>query len=944
MLTLEAPFYEIKNVLVFRDHASSTTFYYLAGPPHLTVDNGNAQFTLLKYRSALDAGGSAAARVREQLGGAFLMIGVDCSIPDDIKDSIESELASQAPDGAKISLVPVLYTHGTAKVVVLDYQPTPAPTGTTGTTVASTPAGAGGTPTRFVRGVIGSATPSLLQDQRAIFSISLDPDAATLIEAAYEADLSPIGVMYELEFSGLRPALSVHATVDMQRCYESFKVGLQIDVTSGTSSDSSKATASDSRTPSTPTTASAPPAQPAPTNPSAPAPAAPTTPTQPAPAVDAAKNPSAPAPSAPVDPANPTGAAKPPPTPSKPAPSPPVQTQPAKAVGPDNKTQPAPPAGQQPSADKKTPDMTSASSNQSTQNVSNSQIAFDADISYMMEKLRQEEAIKIEIVQEQEGKSVDDMLKAAMDMLKEDVIKECFKPAMTIPPTSTASPPRPPASGSAAAPHTQPATASAPTGAAGSNLVASTSDVSKGVTGSDTKVNIGFQLQYRTQDELKTATYDYTAQMPETRTHAPNAFFSALLQKTDKAKHIREIDLDDAFFKVLDVQASTIADFVSIDLKTIAVDLAYGGTADQPRVIKTSTFTPTDTAAKSFQAFLDNDDMSFRNRVSYYFAQSEIGAQRTQYQTDWRTTVSRAVVINPPDDIAMLHVYVEQGVIDWDLIAKVETHITYDDNPNDFHAEQTFLIGPDFTRQQWIVRLTDPAVNTYKVQHTWFLKDGNRQIHGPVQVMKAAQLFVPDPFVQRLTVIIEPEVDPTNVLSIAIDLHYQDPDNQLDIHKFIDLPGPTFKPVTVAIPMMNPSKRDFTYQCTLIKASGSENRPEVETDEPRIIVTEGGLALDVNVQLLGDLAQNGISGLQLDLKSEPLDGQQEKVFSHLFEPGDDKHFVQRLLLRVDRPTHNYQYKTTLYLDSGDPKEIDWESRESSVLVLQPAQLLAAANE
>ena len=255
MLTLEAPFFEIKNVLVFRDHASPTTFYYLAGPPHLTVDNGNAQFTLLKYRSALDAGGSAATRVREQLGGAFLMIGIDCGLADDVKDSIESELASQAPDGAKISLVPVLYTHGTAKVVVLDYQPPATPTGTTGTAATPAPAGAAGTPTRFVRGVVGSATPSLLQDQRAIFSISLDPDAATLIEAAYDADLSPIGVMYELEFSGLRPALSVHATVDMQRCYESFKVGLQIGVTSNKGSDNSTAATSDSKTPMPDTTA-----------------------------------------------------------------------------------------------------------------------------------------------------------------------------------------------------------------------------------------------------------------------------------------------------------------------------------------------------------------------------------------------------------------------------------------------------------------------------------------------------------------------------------------------------------------------------------------------------------------------------------------------------------------------------------------------------------------
>jgi hypothetical protein len=289
----------------------------------------------------------------------------------------------------------------------------------------------------------------------------------------------------------------------------------------------------------------------------------------------------------------------------------------------------------------------------------------------------------------------------------------------------------------------------------------------------------------------------------------------------------------------------------------------------------------------------------------------------------------------------MLHVYVEQGLIDWDLIAKIETRITYEDQPNDFRAEQTFLIGPDFKRQEWIVRLTNPAVNTYKVQNTWFLKDDNRQIHGQQQVMQASQLFVPDPFVQRMPIVIEPEVDPTNVQRITIDLHYQDPDNQLDVHKFVDLPGPTYKPTTIALPMMDASKRSFSYQCTLIKSSDSENRPEVQTDQPRIVITEGGIAFDVTVQLLGDLAQSNMSGLQLDLRSEPLDRQQQKLFSHLFEPGGDKRFAQRLLLRADRPSHSYEYKTTIFLPSNDPVESDWSSHESAILVLQPAQLLAS---
>jgi len=80
MLTFESPFYEIQDVIVFRDHAVPTMFYYLAGPPHLTRADGKPNFLLLKYRNALDAMGGANPLTRQQLGGGFLIFGVDCGL------------------------------------------------------------------------------------------------------------------------------------------------------------------------------------------------------------------------------------------------------------------------------------------------------------------------------------------------------------------------------------------------------------------------------------------------------------------------------------------------------------------------------------------------------------------------------------------------------------------------------------------------------------------------------------------------------------------------------------------------------------------------------------------------------------------------------------------------------------------------------------------------
>ena len=136
---------------------------------------------------------------------------------------------------------------------------------------------------------------------------------------------------------------------------------------------------------------------------------------------------------------------------------------------------------------------------------------FSADIGYTLEKLKQEEAIKIEIVREQEGASVDQMETNAMQLLKETLLNQFFQPAMTA----------------------SPATAATAAAGAASQYMATTPDTSKGQSG-QTQVEIGFQLQYKKEEELKTATFDYSVIAPETRTHAPNGFFSALLTKVEK--------------------------------------------------------------------------------------------------------------------------------------------------------------------------------------------------------------------------------------------------------------------------------------------------------------------------------------------------------------------------------------------------------------------------
>lgn len=892
MLTFESPFYELAGVVVFRDHASPTTFHYLSPSPQLRRnEDGSLQMLLLKYRHALETT-STSAVARQQLGGGFLMFGVDCRLSDDKRSAILRELESRVPPGSgAINLVPVLYTKGTVNVIALDQQ----------RAVASPPDGDPVTHSQFIRGIVGTATPSLLHNQEAIFSLALTSDAATLIEEAYKSDMSPIGVMYELEFMGLRPALSVQAKIDYRRVYESFKMGLHVGVgiSGGTSASAVPVTGTPAPTasPRPTATVSAAPVSATPVPAVSATPAVTTAPVT-TPATSATPGASAsPAPSA-----TPAPATAAPGSPARPATTPVASAAPAPA--------PAAPAGQGGQAHKGT------------------DVFLSADIGMTIESLKQQQAITITIVRQQEGQAVDEMEKNALALIKETILNDFFKPAMS----------------------NQPSPIAAATAAANS-MMAPTAATSSGTAGGGSKVEVGFQLQWKKEEELKEATVDYSVTAPEKRTHAPNGFFSALVRGTDQAKVIRSIDLDDPFFKTLDVEVGTtltvragdapLNDFALYDLRNVLVEMQYGGTTERPERTATVEFKPDRTQAVHFLSPLKPDQFAYRHRATYNFGQSDrIAAQRPTSVTPWQSSTARALTVHPPNDVAMLHVYVEPGVIDWDLIEQIQTRLTYDDAPNGFHAERTFLIKKESPRQEWMVRLSDPSRTAYQVKHTWHFKD-RVEVEGAPAAVDAAQLVVNDMFVDRLPITIQPLVDKNNVARVVVELLYQDPENHLDIRKNVELVGPDYRAASVTIPIMNAKRRAFTSRVLLIKTNGgSEQQPPRQTEQLSLLVTEGGVYLDVTVTMLGELASKKLDAIQIDLRSEPLEGDRQRIETHLFEPGGDKKVVKRLLLRADRP-QRFEYRTTVFSTDLGPIEGDWTTHEIANLVLQVARLAPA---
>ena len=197
MIYLEPPFYIIEGVSIFRDHADPLQFYYLPMAPKLSkvVDETSGQkipqIQVIKYRGSAGNGG-------------FLNFDVNIGVEEEKLSQIKGEIQGRERlrDTPRLSPVPVI--DGSVKMMLFGAQ--------TGDLPPADP-----TKIKFVTKIDQNAKPSLYGNNQAAFSVSLDQYGVTVLEKALQGEMSPIGIVYSLDYLALRPAYSIRLDVDWNR-------------------------------------------------------------------------------------------------------------------------------------------------------------------------------------------------------------------------------------------------------------------------------------------------------------------------------------------------------------------------------------------------------------------------------------------------------------------------------------------------------------------------------------------------------------------------------------------------------------------------------------------------------------------------------------------------------------------------------------------------------
>lgn len=201
----------VDGVTIFADHNDPNQFWYLPGPVRLArrrPDN-RAAFTFIKY---------AHLNGDSVDGKGFLSFEVDLALEAVVERRIMARLAAIAPGQPKLSVVP--FDEGEVACIALDLQ------GGGGTVAQVSEEGT----FQAIERILGAVTPAMHGSNSAAFSLTLDEAGATIMEQVLAEGGTPIGAVYNLKFTGLRPSLEVEISANFKRVYEHFSANLEAQV------------------------------------------------------------------------------------------------------------------------------------------------------------------------------------------------------------------------------------------------------------------------------------------------------------------------------------------------------------------------------------------------------------------------------------------------------------------------------------------------------------------------------------------------------------------------------------------------------------------------------------------------------------------------------------------------------------------------------------------
>lgn len=335
--------------------------------------------------------------------------------------------------------------------------------------------------------------------------------------------------------------------------------------------------------------------------------------------------------------------------------------------------------------------------------------------------------------------------------------------------------------------------------------------------------SVTFKFDYTKDTEDRERTYIYNDSKAQSLKYYPQGFFTLLLDGQSNELLIRDVDLNDDFFKRLTVNVDAAEiDYERLELISTHFEMEYDG--DRPSSNEDGVFTPARKDRQTYKFFLNDAlDLDYQYTIEYNFRDTENGELAT-YKTAWLTTKDRSILLNPPRDLGFLQFEISlENDFQWSGIKSVIAHINYtgpkwNDEGETWQKEKLFLFRPGGqTTYNWLLRTSDPDAKAFSYNFEYRLEDNTVSKTEP-ETGNVAAIIVPDLIGGRKAVdfILNLNADETAYLEVS----YEDHDSGYKWHK--ELNGRDNQILSVSIPIPNRDQTAYSYKTTIVNSVTSE--------------------------------------------------------------------------------------------------------------------------
>jgi hypothetical protein len=306
----------------------------------------------------------------------------------------------------------------------------------------------------------------------------------------------------------------------------------------------------------------------------------------------------------------------------------------------------------------------------------------------------------------------------------------------------------------------------------------------------------------------------------------------------------RVVDLDDAFFKTINLNIMANADFANLPIFSVDVHCEYpatdkrnkDGTPKKPGGAHTAQdfrLQKSDDVGK-FASFTDDSDL----RYSYLYTVNFKG-DPVPYVAKEAVSDSTVLTVDV-DSSGCLAIDIGMGNVNFDtMFSAVIVDIRYEDKANKVAlVEQQFTFDKDHRTAKFGAIIHAPRTEACFYDVTYQFKDG-RQYVLKDQKSYSRQIYVNSPFTDLQTVHVRPVGDlASDIANIFVDLKYEDPDKGYVVAQSFALnKGNPFADWN--IPVFDRTKGKISYSGTIQFADGTAQD-----------VTQGGQPADLTKDTL----------------------------------------------------------------------------------------------